>query len=64
MPNFKKYSYSQGAMVVINFEDQLQPGTFEFTLHQLIDNHIVLSPFYDKYSNDKGEGQPMIQPSF
>jgi hypothetical protein len=25
-------------MVVINFEEQLQPGTFEFTLHKLIDN--------------------------
>ncbi|MFD2311871.1 transposase, partial [Microbulbifer halophilus] len=54
MPNFRKYSYSQDAMVVINFEDQLQPGTFEFTLHRLIDGHIDLSPFYDKYSNDQG----------
>lgn len=54
MPNFKKYSYSQSAMVVINFEEQLQPGTFEFTLHKLIDNHIDLSAFYEKYSNDGG----------
>nr|WP_243760664.1 IS1182 family transposase [Aestuariicella hydrocarbonica] len=41
-------------MVVINFEEQLQPNTFEFTLHQLIDNHIDLSAFYDKYNNDTG----------
>lgn len=54
MPNFKKYSYSQSAMVVIDFEEQLQPGTFEFTLHKLIDNHIDLSVFYEKYSNDAG----------
>lgn len=54
MPNFKKYSYSQSAMVVIDFEEQLQPGTFEFTLHKLIDNHIDLSVFYEKYSNDTG----------
>lgn len=54
MPNFKKYSYDQIAMVVINFEEQLQPNTFEFTLHRLIDNHIDLSIFYDKYSNDAG----------
>lgn len=26
MPNFKSYDYSQSSMVVINFEDQLQPG--------------------------------------
>lgn len=54
MPNFKKYNYSQSTMVVINFEEQLQPNTFEFTLHQLIDNHIDLSAFYDKYNNDTG----------
>jgi len=54
MPNFKKYNYNQTSMVVINFEDQIQPGTFEYTLHQLIDNHIDLSAFYDQYRNDKG----------
>jgi len=54
MPNFKKYDYNQNAMVVINFEEQIQPGTFEFTLHNLIDNHIDLSEFYKHYSNDAG----------
>ncbi|WP_160151549.1 IS1182 family transposase [Microbulbifer sp. ALW1] len=54
MPNFKPYDYNQDAMVVINFEEQLQPNTFEYTLHQLIDNHINLSAFYDKYKNDAG----------
>ena len=52
MPNFKKYNYDQTAMVVINFEEQLQPSTFEFTLHRLIDNHIDLSAFYEKYKNE------------
>jgi len=54
MPNFKKYDYSQSAMVVVNFEEQLQPNTFEFTLHQLIDHHLNLSAFHDKYHNDSG----------
>ena len=54
MPNFKKYDYSQSAMVVIDFEEQLQPGTFEFTLHKLIDDHIDLSAFHEKYKNDTG----------
>lgn len=54
MPNFKKYNYDQTAMVVINFEEQLQPNTFEYTLHHLIDNNIDLSAFYDKYHNDAG----------
>ena len=54
MPNFKPYNYNQSAMVVIDFEEQIQLGTFEYTLHQLIDHHIDLSVFYDKYNNDSG----------
>ncbi|WP_018417384.1 transposase [Teredinibacter turnerae] len=54
MPNFKKYNYSQDAMVVINFEQQIKPKTFEFTVSHLIDNYIDLSAFYDKYQNDHG----------
>jgi len=54
MPNFKKYNYNQDAMVVANFETQIQPGAFEFTLHHLIDNHIDLAAFHDKYTNEHG----------
>lgn len=54
MANFKPYDYNQTSMVVINFEEQLQPNTFEYTLHHLISNRLDLSPFYDKYNNDKG----------
>jgi len=54
MPNFKPHNYNQNAMVVINFEEQLHPNTFEYTLHHLIDNRIELSAFYDKYKNDGG----------
>ena len=54
MPNFKNINYDQTSMVVVNFEEQLQPNTFEYTLHHLIDNHIDLSVFFDKYSNDQG----------
>ena len=35
MPNLKKHNYNQSAMVDIDFEEQLQPGTFEFTMHKL-----------------------------
>ncbi len=54
MPNFKHYDYNQNAMVVINFQDQIQPDTFEFALHELIEHHIDLSAFYDIYNNDRG----------
>lgn len=54
MPNFRKYDYNQDAMIVVNFEEQLQPNTFEYTLHKLIEEHIDLSAFYAKYKNDGG----------
>ncbi|BCB61389.1 hypothetical protein HaloA020_20900 [Halomonas sp. A020] len=35
MPRFKPYNYDQNAMVVINYQDQLQPSTFEHAVHYL-----------------------------
>ncbi|MEM8661515.1 MAG: IS1182 family transposase [Pseudomonadota bacterium] len=54
MGNFRGYNYQQTAMVVMHFEEQLQPGTFEHTLHHLIEHHIDLSAFLEKYDNDAG----------
>ena len=54
MPNFLKYNYSQSAFIAINFEDQILPGTFEYTLHQLVEHHLDLSAFHKYYKNDEG----------
>ena len=54
MANFKPFNHDQNAMVVINFNDQIQPDTFEYTLHHLLSNKLDLSVFCPKYSNDKG----------
>lgn len=62
MPNYKPYNYDQSAMVVINYEDQLQPGTFEHAVHFLIDRKLDLSIFDQHYSNDAG-GRPAYDPA-
>ena len=54
MPNYKPYDYNQSSMVVINYEDQLQPGTFEQAIHYLVGKRMDLSAFDPKYCNDKG----------
>jgi len=54
MPNFKPYNYSQDAMIVVNFEEQIQSGTFEHAVHYLISHRLDLSAFYNKYTNDRG----------
>lgn len=53
MPNFIPSEYKQDALIAINFEEQLQPGTFEYAIHYLIENKIDLTVFNARYSNDK-----------
>ena len=52
MPRFKPYNHDQNAMVVINYQDQLHPGTFEHAVHYLIEHKLDLSVFHPKYRND------------
>ncbi|MEP1445947.1 MAG: hypothetical protein ABJK37_07555 [Paraglaciecola sp.] len=48
MPRFIPLNYQQNSMVVINYLDQLQAGTFEYAIHHLIDSKLDLSVFYPK----------------
>jgi transposase len=62
MPRFLPYDYNQSSMVVINFQDQLQPGTFEHAAHYLIDNKLDLSVFYPRFRNED-TGRPAFDPA-
>lgn len=62
MPRFIPYDYNQSTMIVINFADQLQLGTFEYAIHHLIDSKLDLSIFYPAYQNDDG-GRPAYDPA-
>ena len=62
MPKFIPYDYDQTSMVVINFKDQLQPGTFEHALHYLVDEQLDLSIFSPNYNNNDG-GRPAYDPA-
>ncbi|PKI03253.1 transposase, partial [Glaciecola sp. 33A] len=62
MPRFISLNYRQSTMVVINYLDQLQAGTFEHAIHHLIDSTLDLSVFYPKYKNDKN-GRPAYDPA-
>lgn len=52
MPNFIPYNPNQSSMVVINFLDQLQPGTFEHAIHYLIEERLDITIFHPMYKND------------
>ena len=62
LPKFKPYDYSQSTMIVINYLDQLQPGTFEHAIHHLVDKKMDLSIFYPNYINEDN-GRPAYDPA-
>lgn len=49
-------------MVVINFQDQLQPGTFEHAIHYLVENNFDLSVYFSAYKI-KDNGRPAYDPA-
>ncbi len=62
MARYKHYDYSQGKFIPISFDKQILPGTFEHTLHYLIDSEIDLSVFDLRYKNDE-TGAPAYDPA-
>jgi len=51
MARYKDYSYEQTLMVPVSFEKQILPGSFEYTLCNLIDHQIDMSIFDDHYNS-------------
>jgi transposase len=60
---YKHYDYCQGNFVSVYFDKQILPGTFEYTLHNLIDSdEIDISIFDARYQNDE-TGAPAYDPA-
>ena len=62
MARYKDYNYDQSKMIPIRFADQIQPGTFEYTLSHVVDNDLDLSLFESRYRNDH-HGAPAYDPA-
>jgi transposase len=61
MPRFKPIH--QGLKLLpVDFDKQVQPGSFEHALCQLIDHELDLSAFHARYKNDI-EGAPAYDPA-
>ncbi len=61
MPRYKPYSYEQTRFIPVDLKNQLQPGTFEFALNQIIDE-MDLSIFDQRFHNDE-TGAPAYDPA-
>ena len=53
MPRDKPYDYDQLMMVPVSLEEQLMPGTLEYTIHEVIEERVDTSIFDEKYRNDE-----------
>lgn len=61
MPRFKPVHQGQ-KLIPVDFDRQIQPGTFEFALRHLVDQELDLAPFHARYRNDH-EGAPAYDPA-
>ena len=62
MARFKEYSYEQSCFIPVSLKDQIQPGTIEHAINYLVDNHIDLSGFHQRFRNDE-TGAPAFDPA-
>ena len=53
MARYKPYDVSQDKFIPVSFRDQILPGSFEYALNEIVDQHIDLTPFADRYTNDE-----------
>jgi transposase len=61
MANYKESDKSQGLFLSVNLEEQIIPGTFEWTMSHFIDTKIDFSGFDQSYNNDE-TGAPAFAP--
>src|SRR4030066_100067 len=52
MARYKPYDVHQDKFIPVSFRDQILPGSFEYSLNEIVDRHIDLSPFAARYTND------------
>ncbi len=61
MPRYKKYDYSQSQLLPVNFNEQILPGTLDYTIHCVVDNKINLSRLEKRFRNEE-TGAPAYDP--
>ncbi|MBN0989903.1 transposase [Amphritea pacifica] len=62
MARYKHYDYNQTKMIPLRFADQIQPGSFEYTLSHVVDHDLDMSLFESRYRNDYN-GAPAYDPA-
>jgi transposase len=53
MARYKPYDVNQVTLIPVSFPHQILPGSFEYALNEIVDEHIDLGPFEARYRNDE-----------
>jgi len=61
MAKFKPYNPNQMLMIPITLKDQVEPGTLEYTIHELVEQKADISVFEKRFKNDE-TGAPAFHP--
>jgi len=52
MARYKPYDVNQDKFIPVSFRDQILPGSFEYALNEIVNQHIDLALFEARYRND------------
>jgi transposase len=53
MARYKSDDLKQITLVPVSFQDQIFPGSFEYALNEIVDQHIDMTRFESRYNNDE-----------
>jgi transposase len=53
MARYKAYNLRQDKFIPLSFADQVVPGSFEYALNEIVEEHLDLSVFERRYRNDR-----------
>jgi transposase len=51
-PRYKPYDLKQDKLVPVSYRDQIVPGSFEHALNEIVEEHLDLSVFEQRYRNE------------
>jgi transposase len=53
MARYKPYNLKQDKMIPLSYADQIVPGSFEYALNEIVEEHLELTVFEQRYRNDE-----------
>jgi transposase len=53
MARYKPYDLKQDKLIPLSFADQVIPGSFEHTLNEIVEHHLDMRVFEQRYRNDQ-----------